>query len=428
MALVGDYTIGDVANAIRETASPAYQDRIPVLSDNNFKEFATGMNVPAFFNEFSSALINRIGLTVLRNRAWENPLAFLKKGQLAMGETVQEIYTALIDAQTWESETSEADAGKIFKTEKPDVYASYHIINREDKYPVSYNRVQISKAFTSAQALEQFVLSIYERLYTSDMLDEYLYMKELLKIYDTKGLFHYVEIDSTKPLEELIIQVRSMSNKFTFISDKYTGMGVQQHAPKDEQVILISSDLDATIDVTVLASAFNMDKQTFLARRIVLDDLGVEGALMALVSKDWFMVYDRLREIHSLENPDTLEMKFFYHVHQVISASLLENAVLFTTKTYNAPASVEVDEVVAGKLAGTKGSWVTLSPEVQDADGLAVDVNQAVLYRLDVNANADTKFEGNRLYIDLRQDKNFNVRVSALHDKDVFLDFEVEVA
>lgn len=428
MAIIKGYTFADVMNAVRNDASAQYQERIPELNDANFREFASGVSIPVFFNEWHDALINRIGLTVLKNRAWENPLAFLKRGELGLGEVVQEIYVGLIDAHKWESYTTETDAGKLYKTEKPDTTAAYHVVNRMDVYEVSYNRAQIEKAFVSPNALEQFVLGIIERLYTSDMLDEYLYMKELLKIYDERGLYHYVTIDADGTFEELITKVRAMSNKFTFMNDKFTGLGVMQHAPKDEQVILISADLDAAIDVTVLASAFNMNKTEFLARRIVLDDLGVEDGVLALVSRDWFMVYDKLREMRMLPNEQTLELKYFYHVHQVISTSLLENAVLFTHKKYEKPVEVEVAELELGKLAATKGQWITLTPTVLQTDGTTKDTNQAVVYEIDATAKPATKMEGNRLYVDLMQEDNFFVKVSALHNKDVYLEFEVEVA
>lgn len=421
-------TLQETMNGIRNSASPSYQSRVPELNDTNFREFATGLQDPVFFNEWHKELINRIGLTVLKTRAWDNPLRFLKRGELRMGEAVQEIYIALIDAHKWENETSLSDAGKLYKTEKPDVTASYHIVNREDVYEVSHNRAEIEKAFISERTLEDFVLRLIERLYTSDMLDEYLYMKELINIYDKKGLFHYVEVDGSKPLSDLIVQVRSMSNKFTFISDKYTGLAVDQHCPKDEQVILISSDLDAEIDVNVLASAFNMDKTEFLARRVVLDDLGVEDGLLALVSRDWFMVYDKLREMHGLFNEQTLEIKYFYHVHQLISTSLLENAVLFTSRKLLPAKTIEIDEVTDGEVAIAKGQWFTFTPEVLGEDGTATDVNQAILYQLDENAVPGTRFEGNRVYVDLYQEEDFSIKVSALHDKDVSLEFTVVVS
>ena len=429
MSFIGNYTLGDIMNAIHSEASPSYQERVPLLSDTNFTEFATGLSNPAIFNEWHSALINRIGRVVLQNKAWENPLAFLKKGEIPLGNTIQEIYVDLIDAVPWESESTEADAGKVWKTVKPDVFSAYHVINREDQYPISYNRAEINRAFVSASALEQFILGIIERLYTSDALDEFLYMKQLLVEYDKKGLFHYHTIPQDATMDELIVQVRSMSNKFTFLSDKYTGLGVTQHSNKNDQVILISSDLDARMDVMSLASAFNMDKKEFLARRIVLDEFPIEGALLALVDRDWFMVYDYLRELHPIFNPRTLEIKYYYTVHQYISTSLFQNAVLFTTQEYGKPQ--EVTASLVGATGGVeKAQSYLIEHEVLggEAGSLTSDnTNQAVGYQLS-GAVAGTRIDGGRLYVDLRQDTPFEIKVFALHQQDVYDIIEVDLA
>lgn len=423
---LSQYTLADVMNSIRESASPDYQDRIPVLNDQNFREFATGVSIPVFFNEWHSALINRIGLTVLKNKSWENPLAFLKKGQLEMGETVQEIYVGLIDAVKWESFSSLDDAGKVWKTVKPDVHSAYHVINREDLYEISYNQKQINRAFVSPRALQDFILGIYERLYTSDQLDEYLYMKELLKAYDEKGLFHYVSLSPTTTSDQLLIQVKAMSNDFTFLSDKYTGLAVPQFSMKKDQVLIMNSMLHATIDVTSLATAFNMDKKEFQSRVVVIDDLGIEDGVMVLIDRDWYMVYDSVRQMESIGNPRTLEIKYFYHVHQVISTSMFENAVLFTTRDLVDPVSVTASlDGVVGDV--NKGQWYTLDHSVLDKDEVTTDVNQAVGYLLS-GAVSDTKIEDGRLYVSLRQNDDFTVRVYALHNKDVYVDVEVTVA
>lgn len=432
MALGTNYTVADVMNAIRQEASPTYQDRIPALNQNNFEEFAQGMNVPAMFNEWFNALINRIGLTVLKTRAWKNPLAPIKKGELKMGETIQEIFIDLIEAQDWKKFTTENDAGKIFKTEKPDVAAAYFKINRTDMYPVSYNEVDIRRAFINEGTLERFIGDLYERLHTSDELDEYLYMKELLKTYDDRGLYHYVSVPALENLDLniFISQVKAMSTKFKFISDKYTALEVPQHAPIDNQVIYISADLDAIIDVNVLASAFNMDKKEFLARKVVLDEMPVDGALLILASKDWLNVYDSVRRIEMLPNPYTLEMKLFYHVHQVLYTSLFENAVVFTTTQYKEPATVELTGagVTGTQVTAPKGQFFTLTASVKDSEDSATDVIQTVTYKLGEKAHPQTRIEGNRLYVDLQQDETFELMVSAIHNPDVSETYTVKFA
>ena len=403
-------TLQDVMNSIRVDASPDYQQRIPELNDKNFREVAAGLSNPVFFNEWHHMLINRIGKTILVNRAWSNPLSPLKRGTLEFGETVQEIFRELVEAQNWESYSDETTAGKVFKTAKPDVYAVYHTINRTDMYEISENPVAIRRAFVSPKSLQEFIENIIERLYTSDMLDEYLYMKELIKVYDEQELFHYITFDVEKDtLDDLIRQARSMNIKLTFLSDNYNAMGVTTHTLRDDQVILMDADMASAIDVGVLASAFNMDKKEFLSKRIILDEFPIKDAYMAIVDENWFAIWDVNREIRSLDNPRTLEIKYFYHVHQIMSVSKLHNAILFTKKDYKKP-----DAIVAEDLTVQKGQYYNLEHEVQSG-GSSENVVQAVRYKF-AGANPNTRIEGNRLYVDVMQEDDFEIKIISLDE------------
>ena len=84
----------DVLNAIRNNASANYQNYVPIAtaSDASIKEIgAIIMDYVALQNEFLYALVNRIGLVLLTNKMFENPLRMFKKGKLDFGETI-EIY------------------------------------------------------------------------------------------------------------------------------------------------------------------------------------------------------------------------------------------------------------------------------------------------------------------------------------------------
>ena len=87
----GDSTV-DVLNGMSRMSTLSFQETVPELSQENFKEYATGvLSSRANMNEWANNLVNRIGLVVQKQRSWSNPLAFLKRGMLEMGDTIEEI-------------------------------------------------------------------------------------------------------------------------------------------------------------------------------------------------------------------------------------------------------------------------------------------------------------------------------------------------
>ena len=156
----------------------------------------------------------------------------------------------------------------------------------------------------------------------------------------------------------------------------------------------------------------------------MLDDLGVEGALLALVSRDWYMVYDVLREMREMPNPRSLEIKYYYHVHQIISTSRFQNATLFVSTPVKTPDKVEVKNAVGNALTVAEGQSELLEVEVT-AGGSTDDVKQAVLYQM-ANALPDTKIINNRLFVAIGQ-TDFKIKVIALHDHSVTETIDVTI-
>ena len=91
----------------------------------------------------------------------------------------------------------------------------------------------------------------------------------------------------------------------------------------------------------MLANAFNMDKASVMAKKIVLDELPEfdgegkhNGAkpLAVLISKDALIMKDKLFTMVNSFNPKTLTYNYFLHHHQLISYSLFENMHVYYTK------------------------------------------------------------------------------------------------
>ena len=65
----------DILNVIQATASQQYQDRVPVATQDNIAEVGNPiLEFEGIANEFISALVNRIGFTVISSKSYNNPL------------------------------------------------------------------------------------------------------------------------------------------------------------------------------------------------------------------------------------------------------------------------------------------------------------------------------------------------------------------
>lgn len=172
----------DILNVIRSDASPQYQERVPVATQENIAEVGNPiLNFQAVRNEFLDNLVNRIGLVIITSRSYNNPLKSFKKGLMSLGETVEEIFVNLIKAEPYYlvDDQGMTAAEDEFKRRIPDVRAVFHIRNRQDKYPVTIQNDDLRTAFLSYEGVENLVSKIIEAVYTSDEYDEFLLMKNV---------------------------------------------------------------------------------------------------------------------------------------------------------------------------------------------------------------------------------------------------------
>ena len=103
--------ISVVLNAIRATASDAYQNTVPLATATNISDVGSAvLSAPsAIRNEFMSNLYNKIGLTLIDSPVIENEFSFLKKGTLEYGQTIEDIYVGLASAEPYVTGMNDSD-------------------------------------------------------------------------------------------------------------------------------------------------------------------------------------------------------------------------------------------------------------------------------------------------------------------------------
>lgn len=330
-----------ILNVIRANASSAYQERVPEATQENITEIGNPiLKYQAVANEFLDALVNRIGLVLITSRSYNNPLKEFKRGEVTLGETVEEIFVNIIKAEPYYQVDAEGktDCQDLYQRRLPDVKAVFHTRNRQDKYPVTISNDDLRAAFISYQGVEDLVAKIIEAVYTSDEYDEFLLMKHVFLEAGNRGALYPITIpdptDETTGKKAMSV-LRKASLDLNFMSDKYNYMGVTTHTPTREQVIFILTSLSATVDVEVLASAFNMDKADFIGRRVIVDDFGgleTKGVVAILADREWFMVFDNYLAMTEVYNGARLYWNYFLHHWETLSYSPFKNAIAFTTQ------------------------------------------------------------------------------------------------
>lgn len=330
----------DILNYIRANASSEYKNRIPIATQNNIRDIGNALqDYTPSRNEFIDALVNRIGLVIIQNKSWRNPLAEFKKGIVAYGDTVEHLFVDLIKAKPYRVEPPRNDLGDVFEPNHPEILAYFHKINRQDFYEVTINDDLLRRAFTSYNQLDDLITKIFEAVYTSDYYDEFLLMKHLFADYIENDRMYSItvdEVDTEATAKALLTMLRNYSTLLTFLSNQYNPAGVHNFLSREDQVLFIRADVSAYIDVNALAGAFQLPYANFQQRVVILDDFGTEeddGTLAILTGRDFFAVWDIIYEMRSIENPRYLYRNYFLHHHQILSVNEYEPAIRFTTNT-----------------------------------------------------------------------------------------------
>lgn len=312
-----------------------FQQRIPDPTQHQMSEVIDALFDPMnrmYYNQFVDTLVNRIGRTIVRGKRWENKLRAFKQDNLRYGNTIQEIAPKWIKAHSYTD-----DDDTLLKLTRPEAQAWYHSVNRQDRYDISINDIELRRAFTEEYGLNDFIAKVMEVPQNSDNYDEYLCMKQLIAAYEQNWIFfkvHTLPVTDEASGKDFLTKVRTYAGKLVFPSTLYNASAITDipvFANEDELILITTPEVDAALDVQTLAAVFNLDKADLRYRKVIIDEFPIPGAQALLTTKDWFVVHDVVYETTSFYNPQTLSTNYYLHHHEIMSCSPFVPAIMFTT-------------------------------------------------------------------------------------------------
>lgn len=372
-------------NAMREMSvadGKIYHQYVPVVTDSTtigeFGQPILDTNNLEVMNDFVG-LLKKIVYTAVENKLFNNPLADLEGERLPLGQFIEDVYVNPAEARQFNVN----DFAGILQKYEADVAVQHLAVNSDLQYCVTLTRDKIRNAFTSWASLESLITGYINSLYNGAYADMYAQTKGLITAaYDGNKVQVVTVSDVTDEAsaKAMIQTLRATFAKMKVPSTKFNAWSKMQedgHALKvwsdpEDIVVFLSADVDAIVDVQVLARAFNMTETDFLGRVIVVDDfnvynrdgsVAVDGsAIKAMIcDKAWFKVKTQDMAMDSWFNANNRTWQYYLNVVKMYNYSFFANAVVFATAQptvaatdldfdENAPTTVTAGQTIKARV------------------------------------------------------------------------------
>ena len=330
-----------------------YHQYVPVVTDSTtIGEFGApildSQNVNVL-NDFVG-LLKKVVYTAVYTKTFNNPLASLEGDRMPLGQFIEDVYVNPAKARGFDVN----DFAGLLQKYEAQVATQYLTVNSDLQYCVTITREKIRNAFTSWDNLESLITGMVNSLYNGAYITRYNQAKGLALAAFDGGAIKYEVV--TNPTDEataknLVRKMRADYSKFQIPSTKFNAwadvkgegaFALKTWSDPEDIVVMISADVEALLDVEVLAAAFNMSKADFLGRVIVVDDfsqynddgtVAVDGSMIKAVIADrsWFKIKTQDFAMDEFYNANNRTWQYYLNDVRMVNYSLFANAKVYTT-------------------------------------------------------------------------------------------------
>ena len=343
-------------NKMREMSvnqNSIYHQYVPVVTESTtIGEFGApiidSQNINVL-NDFVG-LLKKVVYTAVYSKTFNNPLVGLEGERMPLGNFIEDVYVNPAKARGFDIN----DFAGLLQKYEAEVATQYLAVNSDLQYCVTITREKIRNAFTSWDQLEGLITGMINSLYNGAYITRYNQTKGLpLAAFKGQAVKYEVITDPTNETtaKNLVRKMRADYSKFQIPSTRYNawsdvkGAGsfaLKTWSDPEDIIVMISADIEALLDVEVLAAAFNMTKAEFLGRVIVVDDfsqynddgtLAVDGSMIKAVIADkaWFKIKTQDFAMDEFYNANNRTWQYYLNDVRMVNYSLFANAKVYTT-------------------------------------------------------------------------------------------------
>lgn len=372
-------------NDLRDHTSDEYKKYITELDEESGIEKLSSplLAMPNLYNEFCNVLVQRIVYTQVISQVYQNPLKELEGDDMPLGYLGQEVFINPAIGRDYDIDDFEG----ALKKYEADVKVQYQNINFDKQYPVTIIRQKLKQAFVSWGELERFITGLTNSLYNGLYIDEYNNTKSLIAMaYNSNAVqIDVIQNPSTDALAKAFVEkARAYFLNFQSPSSEYNawnkvggyGRAVETFTSPDDIVILIRNDIQAKLDVGVLASAFNMSKTDLMGKIYPVNNFDlidrktgqkiIDGSKIIgqICDKRWFRIKSEDIYMDDFRNANNRSINYYLNAIKMYKYSYFANAICFATENPEVPITALKfnKETTSIEVAGTETLAVVPTP------------------------------------------------------------------
>lgn len=343
-------------NAMREMSvknNSIYHQYVPVVTESTtIGEFGApildsqNLNV---LNDFVG-LLKKVVYTAVYNKTFNNPLVSLEGERMPLGQFIEDVYVNPAKARGFNVN----DFAGLLQKYEAEIATQYLTVNSDLQYCVTVTREKIRNAFTSWDQLEGLISGMVNSLYNGAYITRFNQTKGLPLAAFEAGAIKYEVIPNPtdeQTAKNLVRKMRADFSKFQIPSTRYNAwsdvkgegaFSLKTWSDPQDIIVMISADVEALVDVEVLAAAFNMSKADFMGRVIVVDDftqynedgtVAVDGSMIKAVicDKSFFKIKTQDFAMDEFYNANNRTWQYYLNDVRMCNYSLFANAKVYTT-------------------------------------------------------------------------------------------------
>ena len=312
-------------NAVRLDLAGEYKDKIPVATKTNLLDIADIMiEYPTLKNAFLTRLINKVGKTIIDKKVYQNRFKEFKKEKLPYGTSIEYIFTDLIKAKDFTENFGSNQAESLLaRQDNNNVGVQYVSKNYEVKWKETISDVVFRQAFTTENGLYNLINAKVQAVINSTEYNEELAINGVLNLMPMVEEVVTGYADTQAGYKAFLKKVKEISLKLPICSNKYNVQGVHTWTNLQDMIIFMTPELQAAIDVEVLASLMHIEKaeignrirtvEKFMKKGSGNDLVEDTNCIAKIIDKEALQLRPTYEGQKVFENGDQLITNMFFH-------------------------------------------------------------------------------------------------------------------